>query len=185
MFHSEDYLHSRPHQKCVHPCRNVHECLCGNVCCAACAQQSCRQSHSPLQPLPWLKRIRQRQSSKENSRSHQWYTQPQEIRSLSTHVNASILLSNAFATSLRSLGTFCLTIKSAERQVSSSSGSSSFLSYLRPTASRFWYHSLRYHRLHPEYIHQRIERLGLSYNLRILLLMCDIVRPLLPYVPPS
>jgi len=34
--------------------------------------------------------------------------------------------------------------------------------------------SLRYHRLHPEYIHQRIERLGLSYNLRILLLMCDI-----------
>lgn len=38
--------------------------------------------------------------------------------------------------------------------------------------------SLRYHRLHPEYIHQRIERLGQSYNLRILLLMCDIVRPL-------
>jgi len=34
--------------------------------------------------------------------------------------------------------------------------------------------SLRYHRLHPEYIHQRIERLGLSYNLRILLLMCDV-----------
>ncbi|TFY57183.1 hypothetical protein EVG20_g8642 [Dentipellis fragilis] len=34
--------------------------------------------------------------------------------------------------------------------------------------------SLRYHRLHPEYIHQRIEALGHSYNLRILLLMCDI-----------
>ncbi|KAH9930388.1 DNA repair protein rad10 [Amylocystis lapponica] len=34
--------------------------------------------------------------------------------------------------------------------------------------------SLRYHRLHPEYIHQRIERLGHSYNLRILLLMCDV-----------
>jgi len=34
--------------------------------------------------------------------------------------------------------------------------------------------SLRYHRLHPEYIHQRIERLGQSYNLRILLIMCDI-----------
>ncbi|KAA1470754.1 DNA repair protein rad10, partial [Dentipellis sp. KUC8613] len=34
--------------------------------------------------------------------------------------------------------------------------------------------SLRYHRLHPEYIHQRIEALGQSYNLRILLLMCDI-----------
>ena len=43
------------------------------------------------------------------------------------------------------------------------------------------YHfSLRYHRLHPEYIHQRIERLGQSYNLRILLLMCDIVRRDLP-----
>jgi DNA excision repair protein ERCC-1 len=43
---------------------------------------------------------------------------------------------------------------------------------------------LRYHRLHPEYIHQRIERLGLSYNLRILLLMCDIVRPpTLSHVP--
>lgn len=40
--------------------------------------------------------------------------------------------------------------------------------------------SLRYHRLHPEYIHQRIERLGQSYNLRILLLMCDIVRRDLP-----
>ena len=36
--------------------------------------------------------------------------------------------------------------------------------------------SLKYHRLHPEYIHQRIERLGLSYNLRILLLVCDVVR---------
>lgn len=35
--------------------------------------------------------------------------------------------------------------------------------------------SLRYHRLHPEYIHQRIERLGSAYNLRILLILCDIV----------
>jgi DNA excision repair protein ERCC-1 len=35
--------------------------------------------------------------------------------------------------------------------------------------------SLKYHRLHPEYIHQRIERLGHSYSLRILLLLCDIV----------
>ncbi|EPQ57397.1 DNA repair protein rad10 [Gloeophyllum trabeum ATCC 11539] len=34
--------------------------------------------------------------------------------------------------------------------------------------------SLKYHRLHPEYIHTRIERLGHSYNLRILLLMCDV-----------
>lgn len=56
-----------------------------------------------------------------------------------------------------------------------------------PPAERIlllWHHSLRYHRLHPEYIHQRIERLGLSYNLRILLLMCDIVRPpLSPFLP--
>ena len=43
-----------------------------------------------------------------------------------------------------------------------------------------YHRSLRYHRLHPEYIHQRIERLGHSYNLRILLLMCDIVRRDLP-----
>jgi hypothetical protein len=35
--------------------------------------------------------------------------------------------------------------------------------------------SLRYHRLHPEYIHTRIEKLGRSYNLRILLIMCDVV----------
>ncbi|KDQ57530.1 hypothetical protein JAAARDRAFT_113032, partial [Jaapia argillacea MUCL 33604] len=32
----------------------------------------------------------------------------------------------------------------------------------------------QYHRLHPEYIHQRIEKLGHMYNLRILLLMCDV-----------
>ncbi|KZT28939.1 DNA repair protein rad10 [Neolentinus lepideus HHB14362 ss-1] len=34
--------------------------------------------------------------------------------------------------------------------------------------------SLKYHRLHPEYIHTRIEKLGHSYNLRILLIMCDV-----------
>ncbi|KAJ6499213.1 restriction endonuclease type II-like protein [Mycena sanguinolenta] len=34
--------------------------------------------------------------------------------------------------------------------------------------------SLKYHRLHPEYIHTRIERLGISYNLRILLVVCDV-----------
>ncbi|TFK54415.1 hypothetical protein OE88DRAFT_1695777 [Heliocybe sulcata] len=34
--------------------------------------------------------------------------------------------------------------------------------------------SLKYHRLHPEYIHTRIEKLGHSFNLRILLLMCDV-----------
>ncbi|KAI0312683.1 restriction endonuclease type II-like protein [Amylostereum chailletii] len=36
------------------------------------------------------------------------------------------------------------------------------------------YLSLRYHRLHPEYIHGRIEKLGRSYNLRVLLIMCDV-----------
>jgi len=36
------------------------------------------------------------------------------------------------------------------------------------------YLSLKYHRLHPEYIYQRVERLGNMYTLRILLLMCDI-----------
>ncbi|KAK7692725.1 hypothetical protein QCA50_004358 [Cerrena zonata] len=34
--------------------------------------------------------------------------------------------------------------------------------------------SLRYHRLHPEYIHQRIQKLGHTYNLRVLLIMCDV-----------
>ncbi|PBK74446.1 DNA repair protein rad10 [Armillaria solidipes] len=34
--------------------------------------------------------------------------------------------------------------------------------------------SLKYHRLHPEYIHTRIEKLGHSYNLRILLILSDI-----------
>ncbi|KAL0956529.1 hypothetical protein HGRIS_002670 [Hohenbuehelia grisea] len=36
------------------------------------------------------------------------------------------------------------------------------------------YLSLRYHRLHPEYIHTRIEKLGYAYNLRILLILCDV-----------
>ncbi|KAF9462478.1 restriction endonuclease type II-like protein [Collybia nuda] len=34
--------------------------------------------------------------------------------------------------------------------------------------------SLKYHRLHPEYIHIRVEKLGHSYSLRILLILCDI-----------
>ena len=34
--------------------------------------------------------------------------------------------------------------------------------------------SLRYHRLHPEYIYSRIRSLGHRYNLRILLIMVDI-----------
>ncbi|KAJ8503129.1 hypothetical protein ONZ45_g11125 [Pleurotus djamor] len=34
--------------------------------------------------------------------------------------------------------------------------------------------SLKYHRLHPEYIHMRIEKLGNSYGLRIVLILCDV-----------
>ncbi|OCF40583.1 DNA excision repair protein ERCC-1 [Kwoniella heveanensis CBS 569] len=34
--------------------------------------------------------------------------------------------------------------------------------------------SLKYHRLHPEYIHQRIEKMKGSYNLRIILVLCDV-----------
>jgi len=34
--------------------------------------------------------------------------------------------------------------------------------------------SLKYHRLHPEYIAQRVDSLGMSYHLRILLILCDI-----------
>lgn len=33
---------------------------------------------------------------------------------------------------------------------------------------------MKYHRLHPEYIHMRIERLAHNYTLRILLILCDI-----------
>ncbi|OJA20861.1 hypothetical protein AZE42_02964 [Rhizopogon vesiculosus] len=42
------------------------------------------------------------------------------------------------------------------------------------------YLSLKYHRLHPEYIHTRIEKLGHAYNLRILLIMCDVSEHLEP-----
>ena len=35
--------------------------------------------------------------------------------------------------------------------------------------------SLKYHRLHPEYIHQRIEKMKGMYNVRILLVLCDVV----------
>ncbi|KAG6841873.1 hypothetical protein C0991_005603 [Blastosporella zonata] len=34
--------------------------------------------------------------------------------------------------------------------------------------------SLKYHRLHPEYVHIRIGKLGQSYTLRLLLVLCDI-----------
>lgn len=37
--------------------------------------------------------------------------------------------------------------------------------------------SLRYHQLHPEYIHNRINKLGNMYTLRILLVLCDTEQP--------
>jgi hypothetical protein len=37
--------------------------------------------------------------------------------------------------------------------------------------------SLKYHRLHPEYIHQRIEKMRGIYQLRILMILCDVVSP--------
>ncbi|SCV69877.1 BQ2448_1271 [Microbotryum intermedium] len=36
------------------------------------------------------------------------------------------------------------------------------------------YLSLRYHLLHPEYIHQRIKGLAQSYSLRLVLMLCDV-----------
>ncbi|WVO15355.1 hypothetical protein L204_103011 [Cryptococcus depauperatus] len=34
--------------------------------------------------------------------------------------------------------------------------------------------SIKYHRLHPEYIHQRIEKMKNMYHLRIILVLCDV-----------
>ncbi|ADV23141.1 mating-type switching protein swi10, putative [Cryptococcus gattii WM276] len=34
--------------------------------------------------------------------------------------------------------------------------------------------SLKYHRLHPEYIHQRIEKMKNMYNFRVILVLCDV-----------
>jgi DNA excision repair protein ERCC-1 len=38
-------------------------------------------------------------------------------------------------------------------------------------------HSLRYHRLHPEYVHGRIQKLGKAYLLRVLLVQVDVKDP--------
>lgn len=35
--------------------------------------------------------------------------------------------------------------------------------------------SVRYHTLHPNYIHERLERLGSSFELRLLLVLVDAV----------
>lgn len=37
--------------------------------------------------------------------------------------------------------------------------------------------SLRYHQLHPEYVHTRISKLGNMYTLRVLLVLCDTEQP--------
>nr|ODN90596.1 DNA excision repair protein ERCC-1 [Cryptococcus depauperatus CBS 7841] len=36
--------------------------------------------------------------------------------------------------------------------------------------------SVKYHRLHPEYIHQRIEKMKNMYHLRIILVLCDVTQ---------
>lgn len=36
--------------------------------------------------------------------------------------------------------------------------------------------SLRYHKLHPNYIYERFQKLGKNYELRILLVLVDAVR---------
>jgi DNA repair protein Rad10 len=38
-----------------------------------------------------------------------------------------------------------------------------------------WLTSLRYHCLHPNYIHERLQQLGNSYELRVLLVVVDVV----------
>ena len=38
--------------------------------------------------------------------------------------------------------------------------------------------SLRYHQLHPDYIHHRLRLLGRSFDLRVLLVQVDIVSTL-------
>ena len=45
---------------------------------------------------------------------------------------------------------------------------------LKATSARLTGRSIRYHRLHPDYIDKRIEKLKHSYNIRILLVMCDV-----------
>ncbi|KAI5475662.1 DNA excision repair protein ERCC-1 [Pseudohyphozyma bogoriensis] len=42
------------------------------------------------------------------------------------------------------------------------------------TTSGVLYLSLRYHLLHPEYIHGRIAKMGQSYSLRIMMVHCDV-----------
>ena len=40
----------------------------------------------------------------------------------------------------------------------------------------FHHFSLRYHNFNPEYIHDRLKHLGNSFELRILLVLVDVVR---------
>lgn len=53
--------------------------------------------------------------------------------------------------------------------------SSNALSTQRRLTNILMSYSLKYHRLHPEYLHTRIEAIRGTYLLRVLLLMCDIV----------
>ena len=57
------------------------------------------------------------------------------------------------------------------------SGKSSFCDTLERPVAAGWLLmiSLKYHRLHPEYVHGRIEKIKNRYNLRILMVLCDVV----------
>ncbi|PWN45397.1 hypothetical protein IE81DRAFT_285593 [Ceraceosorus guamensis] len=46
--------------------------------------------------------------------------------------------------------------------------------YLVGVSSGVLFLSLRYHRLHPEYIHSRIAKIRGSFSLRVLLVLCDV-----------
>ena len=76
------------------------------------------------------------------------------------------------STSARNMGILWQTSKSVEQQVSYFSGMDSIY---RCNQQLIITVSLKYHRLHPEYVHTRIEKLGHSYTLRILLILCDVV----------
>ncbi|NWT25112.1 ERCC1 protein, partial [Cardinalis cardinalis] len=51
------------------------------------------------------------------------------------------------------------------------------------TSSCALFLSLRYHHLHPEYIHERLRALGRSFGLQVLLLQVDVVRWPCHYAP--
>ena len=83
--------------------------------------------------------------------------------------------------SAKSLVTLSQTSKWGAQPVYSTSGAL----YPLDACLTLTFQSLKYHRLHPEYIHTRIEKLGHAYNLRVLLIMCDVVSTIRTPTPNS